>query len=320
MIYDIKKNNKQILYYYEFDGVSDLINHIEKTPVNKEIFNQIASDKIPSYYCGGIGSVKEAIEVCKKGVNISEINDFIKLNKIIEELIPIMHQKRNIQHHLYGFRPDVSRSLRGNPKSMYHLIRNEQKKGLNLLLFPNSLLSASTEQINNLGVCVIQTVKLLESMGYDVSIYFLDLCFEFDNTIEEYLYTQIKIKSDSEIFNPIISYFPLCHPAFPRRILLRLNETMPFQLKKWVETVGRTIESVDLINEYILNFSSYNNQNKKIVVNFDVIKNNIIDGDDIVKDFSNFLEYINFESYLTSEQKEEYEAQNEKIKKLQKDS
>ena len=58
-------------------------------------------------------------------------------------------------------------------------------------------------------------------------------------------------------------------------------------------------------------FESYNNSDKKIIIDKDIVDNT--KGKDIIKDFSNLLDKIDFESYLVEDQKKEYK---DKIKKL----
>ncbi len=308
-------NNKRIFKCY-FDSINDLLSAVETRPINTEIFDPVNlnSERPGPNYLNKTKDLQEAINLCRYGVSKEELRNFIDLNDYMENILPNFMQKRNIIHNMYGYRPDVYKFLNGNPKSMYQLKRKTPKKSINILMLPNFYGKHIGSVIINLGVSVIQLVKLLEMAGYSVSIYYLDVSRQWDksddslNRKEEFFLYEVLIKDNNQKINPVASYFPMCHPDFTRRLIFRITETLPFSLKEWSSDYGMTVSD---INSYMNYFESYNNSDKKIIIDKDIVDNT--KGKDIIKDFSNLLDKINFESYLVEDQKKEY---SEKIKKL----
>ena len=223
MTFKIEKNEDKIIYNYEFNGLTELASYIEKTPINKKCFTSLAStDK--NYKFFQTNNFDEALNLCKFGISPDSIKEFLNISNDLEARLPDLTKDRSIIENVYGIRPNVQKFLRGNPKSMYSLKRFTPKGIIDV--YYNVSIKAITKQsiILKRGICSIQLVKLLEKLGYIVSFNLISLS-QVDN---EYTYVNVKIKNDNEKIDAVTSYFPMCHPSFPRRIIFRLKEVTPY--------------------------------------------------------------------------------------------
>ena len=298
MLFQIVNNENGTIYNYEFDSLNELASYIETTPVNKKSFYKLTSEESDdnnSFF--GTNNFSEAFTLCKYGVDPSKITEFLKFNEELEAKLPYLTKDRSRVENVYGIRPNIQKFLRGNPKSMYSLKRFTPRGIIDVYYNVSIKATASHDLILKRGVCSIQLVKLLEKLGYIVSFNLVSL----SRVNDEYIYANIKIKNDNEYIDTVTSYFPMCHPSFPRRIMFRLKEVTPY--KKVYQNYG-VVVSLD-------SFLERNEDSKKII---------IPDTDDFSKVSGNIDEYflklcetVNINQFLNEQEELAYDNKQKKL-------
>ena len=296
MTFKIEKNEDKIIYNYEFNGLTELASYIEKTPINKKCFTSLAStDK--NYKFFQTNNFDEALNLCKFGISPDSIKEFLNISNDLEARLPDLTKDRSIIENVYGIRPNVQKFLRGNPKSMYSLKRFTPKGIIDV--YYNVSIKAITKQsiILKRGICSIQLVKLLEKLGYIVSFNLISLS-QVDN---EYTYVNVKIKNDNEKIDAVTSYFPMCHPSFPRRIIFRLKEVTPYI--NVYENYGYVVDLEDFIKDD-------KNSKKIIIPSADTFANS---SGDIENYFMDLCKNVNLEKFLNEQEQLDFDAKEKKL-------
>ena len=294
MIYKKFKDDNKIIYKYEFDSLNELATYIENTPVNKKCFLRLASVDI-DYNYSGTHSFEEALNLCKYGVDKEKVDSFIKTCNMLDTKLPDLTKDRKTEDNVYGMRPNIVNYLRSNPRSMYSLKRFKPKGVIDVYYNVSTRYTTSLKQIETRGICTIELVKLLENLGYTVSLNLISSSYEE----HEYTYISVKIKDDSEYIDPLTCYFPMCHSSYPRRIIFRMKETI--QYEDIYEKYGIQVDP-----DFVLNNSF---GNKIFIPNEDIFSNQ---AENIVDSFFKLCEKININDYLNKEEKLDIDN-NEKI-------
>lgn len=296
MTFKIEKKEDKIIYNYEFNSLTELASYIEKTPINDKSFLSLAStDK--NYKFFQTNNFDEALNLCKFGISPDSIKEFLNISNDLEAKLPDLTKDRSIIENVYGIRPNVQKFLRGNPKSMYSLKRFTPKGIIDV--YYNVSIKAITKQsiILKRGICSIQLVKLLEKLGYIVSFNLISLS-QVDN---EYTYVNVKIKNDNEKIDTVTSYFPMCHPSFPRRIIFRLKEVTPYI--NVYENYGYVVDLEDFIKDD-------KNSKKIIIPSADAFANS---SGDIENYFMDLCKNVNIEKYLNEQEQLDFDTKEKKL-------
>ena len=296
MTFKIEKNEDKIIYNYEFNGLNELANYIEKAKINNKSFLSLAStDK--NYKFFQTNNFDEALNLCKFGISPDSIKEFLNISNDLEAKLPDLTKDRTIIENVYGIRPNVQKFLRGNPKSMYSLKRFTPKGIIDV--YYNVSIKAITKQsiILKRGICSIQLVKLLEKLGYIVSFNLISLS-QVDN---EYTYVNVKIKNDNEKIDAVTSYFPMCHPSFPRRIIFRLKEVTPYI--NVYENYGYVVDLEEFIKDD-------KNSKKIIIPSADTFANS---SGDIENYFMDLCKNVNIEKYLNEQEQLDFDTKEKKL-------
>ncbi len=285
-----------------FDSLADIIKYIQETEVNQEIFGSFSglSSEMEGSEFSGTESLEETIQYCLYGVKNQEFQEFLQLEKVLKEELPHLTQNRKNTIGSYGFRPSVQKYLMGNPKSMYQLTRKENYQFLDILFMVTARNGETRNQILNRGIITLELIQLLEQMGYRINLDFVDASF----VDQEYIYNQLNIKKAREKLDTHICYFPMCHPAFLRRILFRVKETMPVTNPHWDKSYGYIIQP-EKIEEVL-------EQGKdKIIIYYS--KELGIEGKDIVEDFKNFWKNLNEQTDILQKENLTYDDKTKKF-------
>ena len=296
MTFKIEKNEDKIIYNYEFNGLTELASYIEKTPINKKCFTSLAStDK--NYKFFQTNNFDEALNLCKFGISPDSIKEFLNISNNLEAKLPDLTKDRSIIENVYGIRPNVQKFLRGNPKSMYSLKRFTPKGIIDV--YYNVSIKATTDQsiILKRGICSIQLVKLLEKLGYIVSFNLISL----SKVDYEYTYVNVKIKNDNEKIDAVTSYFPMCHPSFPRRIIFRLKEVTPYL--DVYQNYGYVVDLEEFIKDD-------KNSKKIIIPSADTFANS---SGDIENYFMDLCKNVNIEKYLNEQEQLDFDTKEKKL-------
>jgi hypothetical protein len=211
--YDLEKS---IMQYY-FTSVSELLNYLEKTDFSPS-FNKRISD-IGDWEFSHTDSFNEALELCKKGGNIKER---LKLEQIVNDLankVKIVYERPRRYNSFAGFAPNVPLFLEGNPLNMYN-IHKEKRKKIDVYFEAESNARTSVDEIYEKGKLTLSIIKILEAYGYNVNLIFFSALV----SDKQKLIVKIMIKEEKQSLEIFNTYFPMCHPAFSRRIIFRLLE------------------------------------------------------------------------------------------------
>lgn len=282
----LEKLNDSDVFNYNFKSFIDLIKFLDNTPYNYDIFETLVSQDESDLEWFGNKTFKKAKDIVLNGSNIYDIKDIINVNSQLEDNLPYLSKRRNIRNSTYGFRPNVSKFLNGNPKSMYKLVRDTRYNRVNVIFSGSFSNQIDQKQILNRGICTLNLLKLLSNFGYDVDFRFMGvLC---DNTYgvisaKEYIKFEILVNS----FDLATLYYPLCDNSFFRRIIFNLIEKTPVKSLHWIH-YGETVNNFEKICEI---------DDAIIIKSPDVIG---IKGNDIIEDFVNFYNVLDIEKYLDS--------------------
>ena len=296
MAFKIEKKDDKTIYNYEFSGLNELASYIEKTKINNKSFNSLASND-NNYNFFKTNNFEEAINLCKTGVSPDSIKEFLNISNNLEAKLPDLTKDRSIIENVYGIRPNVQKFLRGNPKSMYSLKRFTPKGIIDV--YYNVSIKATTDQsiILKRGICSIQLVKLLEKLGYIVSFNLISL----SKVDYEYTYVNVKIKNDNEKIDAVTSYFPMCHPSFPRRIIFRLKEVTPYL--DVYQNYGYVVDLEEFIKDD-------KNSKKIIIPSADTFANS---SGDIENYFMDLCKNVNLEKFLNEQEQLDFDAKEKKL-------
>lgn len=286
----LEKFNGIDLYNYHFNSFIDLISYLNKTPDNSSVFSKLLSHSDDDLDWIGNESIEKAKNTVLNGSKINEINDIITINKSLEENLPFISKRRNIKASSYGFRPNISKFLNGNPNSMYKLIRNTKYNNIDIIFSISFNGEINQNQILNRGICTLNLIKLLSNFGYDVNFRFLGLLC--DRTYDIYKFSAlkeyIKFSIDINTFDLATLYYPLCDKSFYRRIIFSLIEKTPVKSGYWID-YGEPINDIDTLKNID------NIKDAAIITSPERLN---IKGDNIIEDFISFYKRLNIEKYL----------------------
>ena len=296
MIFQIEKNDNKNIYKYEFDSLNELAEYIKNTPINRNSFSKLASTD-DNYSFFGTNNFEEAFNLCKYGVSPADIKDFLLINDELEGKLPNLAKNRTILENVYGMRPNVPKFLRGNPRSMYSLKRFTPKGIVDVYYNVSVRSSINQSLILKRGICSIQLIKLLEKLGYIVSFNLVSL----SRVNDEFTYVFVKIKGDNEKIDAVTSYFPMCHPSFPRRIIFRLKEVTPYL--DVYQNYGYVVDLEEFIKDD-------KNSKKIIIPSADTFANS---SGDIENYFMDLCKNVNIEKYLNEQEQLDFDTKEKKL-------
>lgn len=126
---------------------------------------------------------------------------------------------------------------------MYRLVRNEPYELIHLCFnVVASSLSTNSHMVNK-GIVAINLVRFFENIGYRVKLDF----FEAVRINDEYIYMVVNIKDENQELDVANCYFPMCNPAFLRRICFRVMECTPVKYKIWNPRCGKPLDEDETI-------------------------------------------------------------------------
>lgn len=264
---------------YDFDSIYEFIDYLDNTPTNMKIWKNIdlASNE-HDYGFYKTRSLEEAKEYCKFGYH-EDFDKLVELKLDLEKYIKISYKKKKQYNFYVGYAPDVKAYLEGNPLSMFN---KQNPKRQNIDIYYNSAIlgKVSTEQIFNRGTITLSLVEILENMGFSVGLNI----FAMSGCYDQIHYAKFHLKKNGERINIQKLYFPLCHPSFMRRLVLRLREETPDISFSWTNGYGKTCD--DYTIREILNLK----ENDIVICRPDEMG---IYGYDIIDDANATIDYIN---------------------------
>lgn len=288
-----ERKDGRIWYNAHFASLSELYDFLESDPpINEQVFKQLASQKLGN--SGFYGeSYQRALEYLIEGYS-GELEEFLELIRKLDFIIPEMDLGSRTEPSYIGSRIHIPNALAGSPKYMRRLVREEEKKFVNIyfnLAYPHY---TSEPEIRNRGILTINLIKMLEKNNYRVHF----KTFQLVTNYNEVCYIEIILKQFGYDLNEERCYYPLCRKEFLRRILFRVMESMAFK-ENWEDGYGSNISIHEAKSLLELNSDD-------ILIGYP--DNMGIHGKSLAKDASNLFEKIHLEKYI--------EIDKEKIKRL----
>lgn len=262
--------------YYEFESLSEYLDTLQEGTINRNSFSRLSSET-GSFSFTETNSYEEAVELCKYGYH-QDFEKLIQLKSQLEKYIKLDQKKKQQFNNYVGYVPDVKAYLEGNPLSMIDQIRPKRQK-VDIYLNASYASYTKKEQIYNRGAIVLSLIEILENKGYNVDFHLV----EVDQEYSQVLYANWILKKENERLNLQKLYFPLCHPAWLRRLSFRLEEITPDISSAWSDGYGRPAD-VSLMREVIPI-----QENDIVLPQPSKIG---IKGQDIVEDANTFFQYV----------------------------
>lgn len=275
------------VFHYDFETLHQFLAFIQTAPVNTRVFDSVprSSHKTSDNRWSGTSSFEEAVELCQKGWS-KGFDKFVRMKKRIDEkLLQSIVKPRQVAD-MVGYTPSVPDYLHGNPLNMWN--RTDVCIPTFINIYMNIAYNSGTDcdEIFNRGVIVLSLVDALQDRGYSVRLKVFE-CATVDD--EEMVISFFNLKGDGEKLNIKKSYFPLCHPAFLRRLILQLDEVTPVTHGYWDSRYGRPA-SVRTVKKVI-----DTGPNDIIIVQPDEMG---VCGYDIDRDLEAILEFTNLQEIL----------------------
>ena len=243
---------EETLYSINFDNTHEMIDYIDEAPY---VYPWNATGQLISHLeeaskdgRTGTKNFEEAINLFKKG-DKEKFENLFNIKNEINNLMPYLSNNRSREYAPYGTRPNVPRALTQSPNCMYKLTREEIHKVINIYYNVSVFQAVSHEAIERRGMLTLALVDLLEKMDYRVNLVFFDL----NKNDNEYLLVRLNIKDGLQSLDPNICFFPICHPAYNRRITPAVMEKCPVQNEDWRKNYGKPCTN---INEIIKIFNA----------------------------------------------------------------
>lgn len=266
---------------YNFPSLHDFTNYIVTTPISNHFKYRICRSNQDSKESNI--DFESALYYCNSGWNIN-FENLLNLKKQIDKELLFPTRKTEIKRDLVGISPSVPDYLAGNPLSMWNIQHNPEYRCIDVCVNLSCNYRTTEEQIYNRGVIVQSLIDALQYKGYGVQLN----AFYASTFSKEVLIAYFGLKNANERLNLKRAYFPLCNPAFIRRLVFRLIEVAPLK-NDWGSNYG-TPASARLITKLV------DLPSKKLIIPEPLEMG--IKGEDIHEDLEAFLRYIEFEKFL----------------------
>ena len=256
--------NKFTVYGFVFDGPIDLCEYVRTARINTNIFT-IA--KIKEYGSEG---------------NDSTVNGGgWYRTKNLEEALKMCEDGWNEG---YDFYKSLNKRLERRTDKL-QAISADRSKPINILVDLAYSVGTPVNAIINRGVMIQNLVRVLEKNGYKVNL----KAFSLISLEKELSCIVTKLKETNKELDPRRAYFAFCNPSFLRRIIFRVMECSEFKNPNWIHGYGYTCLA-SFIKE------AFNADKLDIVI--PQASEIGIQGDNIEKDWKQFLQYENLEDFF----------------------
>ena len=291
--------NDSIIHSFDFNNLYELAEYVETAKINEKIFTRVSSavDNPEKAEWYGFKSFEEAVKLCKYG-DFSNFDQFIDVSTKLQNGMPHFTQTRNVIPNSYGHRPDIRKAIMNNPKSMLFLVRNEQCKFVRVYVNITAAIKNEEPAFINRGITTINIINFLENIGYRVRLDF----FEATHINNEYVYINVNLKNEGQKLDVSSCYFPMCSPAFLRRIIFRVIESAPLKYPGWTKGYGMPMD-LKQTKRFI------EADDNSIVIS--EIKEMGVRGYDIFSDAERMFELVEINRFLADNQKLVYDKNKE---------
>ena len=232
-----------LVRHFTFDSLEDYLSYLESATTDAA-FERAQASEAGSEEFTLTESLERAMELCRFGWH-DGFGELVALVERVKRRLDIKIDPNRTFHDYVGFAPDVKAYLEGSPltminkpivhKPLVHIYMNTSYAG-----------NERADLIYTRGAIVLAAAEALELMGFMVDLRLFEMSFvDKDVHFSEYC-----LKRPDERVNLQKLYFPLCHPAWVRRLNFRLIETTPDMTEAWAGSYGIPAE-VPLIRRVI---------------------------------------------------------------------
>ena len=253
--------NNYTVYAFNFKNPLDLCDYVRKAEINTNVFP--------------MNIVKErGSEGSDQSLNGGGWYQTKNIKQAIDLCIDGWHEG-------FDFFKSLKKTLDYRGDKMTILSRSKEKP-INILVNLSYRWETKKQAIVNRGVIIQNLVNELERNGYKVNL----KTFSLNYYEKELSCIVVNLKGVNEQLDARKAYFAFCNPSFLRRLVFRVMESSDFKQVGWNNQYGWLCAS-DFIKEA---FSAGE---------FDIVIPQPweigIEGDDIVKDWRNFLTFENLQ-------------------------
>ena len=232
-MYRYYKKDEFDVMEYDFDSIMEFIDYLDNTPINTDIWDlKELGSNTDDYKFFKTHSLQEAEDLCKYGYH-ENFDKLIKLKVNLEKYIKKTYKRSKQYNYYVGYAPDVKAYLEGNPLSMFNR-QNHKRKHIDIYYNLAVSCRTTTNQIFNRGVMTLCLTEMLEKMGFSVGLHVFSM-LKRDGQIH---FAKFNLKKAGERINVQKLFFPLCHPSFLRRLVVRLMEETPDIKCGWTHGYG----------------------------------------------------------------------------------
>ena len=216
----MREYTKGVNTFIEFNSIQDFIEYLKNDVTDN--FKYILKSENADYKFTQTRSYEEALTLLKSGW--TQMTDRLKIKlKSQTKMVPTMISKNIVS--VQGYQPVVPNYLMGLPNNMIlkKMVPVKQKVvTLNKCIAYSCKVSA--DSIVSESVKALRLIQKLEASGYRINLNVL--LFVRAKTREGFC-VKIRIKNSGEKLNISKLSFPLIHPSFLRRLILRFIEVYP---------------------------------------------------------------------------------------------
>lgn len=223
--------------HFVFDSLEDYLAYLQQAEIHEAFSRGSQASEVGSEEFTLTESLEEAIELCRFGWH-DGFNDLVSLVEKVKRSLDIKIDPNRTFHDYVGFAPDVKAYLEGSPLTMVNkpVVR---KPHVTIYLNTSYAGNEPRERIYARGAIVLAAAEALELMGFMVDL----RVFEMSYVDKDVHFSEYRLKMPDERINLQKLYFPLCHPAWVRRLNFRLIETSPNMTDAWAGCYGIPAEA-----------------------------------------------------------------------------
>lgn len=215
------------VFFTKYESVSSFLNALEKRPLNPMWKGAKKESGGTTRY-----HVKFTTTACMESADYlfkyGDKANYEKIKKVADKISAKgtgTRQKRRVKASMVGCVPHIGNYLAGDPNNMINIVKERvsSSKIVNILYNPAVAWHVSASDIIEAGVKILSKIKAMESQGYRVNLYTLDIGANRSRT--EYVACAIRIKASDQYTDPMKLAYPLVNPSFTRRHGFKFIET-----------------------------------------------------------------------------------------------
>lgn len=235
--YDTSWIGEYFVRHFVFDSLEDYLSYLQDAETHEAFMRGLQASEAGSEEFTLTTSFDEAVELARFGWH-DGFNDLVALVEKVKRNLNMKIDPNRTFHDYVGFAPDVKAYLEGSPLTMVN--KPVVHKPL-VTVYMNTSYTGNEmrERIYSRGAIVLAAAEALELMGFMVDL----RLFEMSYVDKDIHFSEYRLKMPDERVNLQKLYFPLCHPAWVRRLNFRLIETSPDMTDAWAGSYGIPAET-----------------------------------------------------------------------------